>query len=492
MLPKPVPLDYHWVKNRYERHPVLAAFRKRADGFPLLVSFLFATFEDPHGDARRQSRYLQPDLINRLTDFLLAIGQFDDKPKTPRDYLDEWTKDGMLRRFYDDLTHDEPFYELTPDAALLLRWLQELDQHEFVGTESRLRSLFTLLEQLAYRSSTDKAARVAQLRREIGEKEAEINRISTGELDVWDSTRIRENFQLVQETARRLLADFRQVEQNFRQIDSDLRDEILTTSLSKGRLLDQLFATIDERIWERDQGKSFRAFWELLMNQTKQDEFDQLMTAVLQLPDLRESAPALRDLERLKFDLLEAGSTVTKANDLIIKSLRRLIETNFFREHKHILQKIESVLELAVRVKTRPPKGRDLMEIDGKPQLDFFLSRPLFRPTQVTSIRSVVVESGDEDADVSALMTDDDVSLEQLETNIGQLLRHRPQVSLPTVLAQFPPQKGLAEIVGYLTLATQGEAQAKATVSDEADDTVTYATDDGPRTLQLPKIIFIR
>ena len=484
-MPAKPTLDYHWVKTLYERHPVVAAFRKRAEGFPLMVSFLFEAFE-----YRRQNRYVQPDLINRLTDFMLAIEQLDGSPKAPRDYLDEWTGDGMLRRFYDDLTHQDPFYELTPDAALLLRWLKELDQNEFVGTESRLRALLGLLEQLAYRSSTDQASRIEQLRREIREKEAEIERIERGELDVWDSTRVRENFQLVQETARRLLADFRQVEQNFRQIDSELRDEIMTTSLSKGRLLDNLFTTIDLRIWERDQGKSFRAFWELLMNQTKQDEFDALVTTVSQLPDLQNAN--LSDLDRLKFDLLEAGSSVTKANDLIIKSLRRLIETNFFREHKHILQKIESILELAVRVKLRPPKDRNLMVIEGKPQLDFFLSRPLFRPPITSIIRSELVEAGEQDADVSLLLTDDDVSMEVLEGNIQQALRHRTQVSLSTLLAEFPPEKGLAEIVAYLTLATQSETQAKATISEHADDELLYRIDGVDRILQLPKIIFIR
>jgi hypothetical protein len=348
MAQKAQTLDYHWAKNLYERHPLLGAFRKRVDGFSVMVSCLHEAFEQ-----RRQSRYLEPDLINRITDFLLAIDQLDNNARTPRDYLDEWTKDGMLRRFYDDLLHDEPFYELTPDTVLLLRWLQDLDQHEFVGTESRFRVLFDLLEQLAYRSSTDKASRVEQLRREIREREAEIERIERGELDVWNDTRIRENFQLVQETARRLLADFRQVEENFRDIDRGLRDEILTTSLSKGRLLDKLFSTIDERIWGHNQGKSFRAFWELLMNQAKQDEFDTLMSEIIQLPALQDSTLALRDLERLKFDLVEAGGTVNRANDLIIKSLRRLIETNFFREHKHVLQKIESVLELAISASQR-------------------------------------------------------------------------------------------------------------------------------------------
>lgn len=120
-------LDYHWAKTLYERHPVLAAFRKRVDGCSTMVSCLHEAFEQ-----RRQSRYLEPDQINRITDFLVATDQLDPSARLSRDYLDKWTKDGMLRRFYDDLLHDEPFYELTPDAVLLLRWLQELDQHEFV------------------------------------------------------------------------------------------------------------------------------------------------------------------------------------------------------------------------------------------------------------------------------------------------------------------------------------------------------------------------
>lgn len=487
------PLDFHWVQNLYDRNPVLAAFRKRGDGFALLVSFLHDAFE-----TRRQSRYVQPDLINRLADFLLATSPPSDVPdetaKRLRDYLDEWTNDGMLRRFYDDLLHEEPFYELTPEAALLIRWLQELDKNEFVGTESRLRVLFDLLEQLAFQTSTDKASRIEQLRREMAEKQAEIDRIESGDLAVWDSSRIRDHFQLVQETARRLLADFRQVEQNFRHIDTELRDEILTTSLSKGKLLDNLFATIDQRIWARDQGKSFRAFWELLMDQQKQDELDQLLAAVTRLDDVRDDTASRRALEHLKFDLVEAGGTVNRATDAIIRSLRRLIESSFFREHKHVLQKIEAVLELAIQIKPNLPKPREpIMQIDGRPMLDFFLSRPLFKPAHTAIIRSAMVEAGQEDTDITDLLLDDDISLEQLEANVNQLLRGRSQVSLTTVLAQFPPEKGLAELIGYVALATQAETRDKAVVGDEPDDEITFSTATGERrTLHMPTIIFVK
>ena len=59
--------------------------------------------------------------------------------------------------------------------------------------------------------------------------------------------------------AKALLSDFRQVEQNFRDLDRGVREQIATFDGEKGALLDTIFGEHDV-IVESDEGKSFRAF----------------------------------------------------------------------------------------------------------------------------------------------------------------------------------------------------------------------------------------
>lgn len=92
--------------------------------------------------------YQQQDLRNILSDFLYSLEQqgIDDFRNDPLDYLQQWAKQGYLRRYYD--VGDEPVYELTPATENALKWLDDLTKQQFVGTHSRLLQLFSILKQL--------------------------------------------------------------------------------------------------------------------------------------------------------------------------------------------------------------------------------------------------------------------------------------------------------------------------------------------------------
>lgn len=69
--------------------------------------------------------------------------------------------------------------------------------------------------------------------------------------------------------------------------------------------MDDIFDSKD-LIWETDQGKSFKAFWELLMSADKQNELNELLDVTSNMPEVQEVKKE-NILERLKINLLEAG-----------------------------------------------------------------------------------------------------------------------------------------------------------------------------------------
>jgi flagellar motility protein MotE (MotC chaperone) len=133
---------------------------------------------------------------------------------------------------------DEPHYDVTPAAEKVIDWLTSLRRRQFVGTESRLMTVFELLRQIAEGSESDSAARIAELEKRKAQLDADIQRIREGQLVLMDATGVKDRFLQMAGTARALLSDFREVEQNFRELDRAVRERIATW---EGALFEQLY-----------------------------------------------------------------------------------------------------------------------------------------------------------------------------------------------------------------------------------------------------------
>jgi hypothetical protein len=100
-----------------------------------------------------------------------------------------------------------------------------LSERSFVGTESRLLTLFELLRQMSEGSETDPPTRVRvqELQRRREAIDAEIARVLPGDMPLLGDTALKERFTQFATLARELLADFREVEHNFRGLDRRVR-----------------------------------------------------------------------------------------------------------------------------------------------------------------------------------------------------------------------------------------------------------------------------
>ena len=105
-------------------------------------------------------------------------------------------------------------------------------------------------------------------------------------MSLLNSTQIKEKFFWVNNEARKLLSDFRQVEQNFKDITHSIKEKQLKEALIKGMIVGFVLDA-DDSLKDSDQGKSFYAFWKFLMSPSKQEELKYLIERVYDLPDIR-------------------------------------------------------------------------------------------------------------------------------------------------------------------------------------------------------------
>ena len=410
-------------------------------------------------------------------------------PRRPQDYLNDWAGNdkGWLRKFYRPGS-DEPHFDLTPATEKAIAWLASLTERAFVGTESRLLTLFELLKQMSEGSETDPEARIAELNKRRGEIDDEIARILTGDIPLLDGTALKDRFQQFLQLARELLTDFREVEHNFRQLDRRVRERIARWEGAKGALLEEILGERDA-IADSDQGKSFRAFWDFLMSQRRQEELTRLLDRVLELPPVAEMKPDAR-LRRVHYDWLEAGEHTQRTVAQLSQQLRRFLDDQAWLENRRIMEILHGIETTALAVREAPPAGNVMMLADTGASIELPLERPLYTPPIKPLFADVGLETGDGELDVAALFSQVVIDKAQLLRHIRQALQARSQISLGELLTEHPLEQGLAELVTWLQLASEWPYHE---VDENTPDVVQWQGRDGTaRRAHLPRIIFVR
>lgn len=486
-------LDYTTLELQRRQHPAWRLLA--ADSAPLVASFLHRVFVVPNARVMAQA-----DLVEALEDTLYGLReQLGNKafPKSAQEYLNDWAANdkGWLRKFY-PAGSDEPHFDLTPPTERALAWLGSLSDRSFVGTESRLLTLFGLLKQMSDGSETNPQARIAELHKQRDAIDAEIARVVEGSMALLDDTALKDRFQQFTGLARELLADFREVEHNFRALDRKVRERIALWDGGKGELLQEIMGERDA-IAESDQGKSFRAFWDFLMSQSRQEEFTALLARVLDLPPVSSLAPDVR-LKRVHYDWLEAGEYAQRTVAQLSQQLRRFLDDKAWLENRRIMDILRGIEGKALALRDVAPaalRTPDFMQIDTMgADVDLALERPLYQPPVQTARASVALQAGEENVDAAALFSQVCVDKAALSAHIRQSLQTQAQVTLAELLQTRPLQQGLGELVAYLQLASE----SLGSVVDEAvQDTVVWGMPDEAggwvtRQATLPRVIFVR
>lgn len=477
-------LDYATLDLLRQNHPAWRLLR--AHHAPLVAGFLHRVFIVPN--VRNLS---QADLVEALEDelFTLREQQGDEAfPGTAQGYLNDWAENdkGWLRKFYPAGT-DEPHFDLTPATEKALAWLEGLTERAFVGTESRLLTLFDLLRQMSEGSQTDPEVRINELQKRRADIDAEIARILAGDMPLLNDTALKDRFQQFLQLARELLTDFREVEHNFRTLDRRVRERIALWEGAKGALLEEIMGERDT-IADSDQGKSFRAFWDFLMSQSRQEELSRLLEQVLSLPPIMAMRPETR-LLRVHYDWLEAGEHTQRTVAKLSEQLRRFLDDQAWLENRRIMDILHSIETHALALREDFPSGDFMPLAETSATIELPLERPLYRPPLKPLIAEIVWDEGDADVDTAALYAQIVVDRAELIRNIRQELQDVSQITLAEVVLRHPLRHGLAELVTYLQLAGEWP---KTAVVDDVLEQVRWQSAGVMRQATLPRIILLR
>jgi flagellar motility protein MotE (MotC chaperone) len=482
-------LDFATLKALQTHHP---AWRLLCSPHaPLIASFLHRVFIVPNVRVMAAS-----DMAEALNDELYGIRQLlgeDTFPKPALEYLNDWAASdkGWLRKFYRAGT-DEAQFDLTPSSERALAWLEQLSERQFVGTESRLLTLFDLLKQMRDGTEANPAKRIAELQVRRSKIDAEIAQVLSGQLPILDDSAVKDRFQQFMQGARELLTDFREVEANFRQLDRRVREHIAIWEGSKGKLLEEVLGERDT-ITDSDQGRSFRAFWEFLLSSSRQEELSELLDCVMALPAVEALEPDAR-LRRVHYDWLEAGEHTQRTVAQLSEQLRRFLDDQAWLENKRIMDILRSIERNALALRNDQPTGTVIELAEPHPEITLPMERPLFTPPLKPVIDSLCLQYGNELIDDQALFNQVVVDKARLTRHIRHALQDRSRVSLSELLETEPLQQGLAELIAYLQL---GCDVFRIVVDESRQELIHWEAtalfgEKLLRSARLPQVIFVR
>jgi hypothetical protein len=454
---------------------------------PLVLSFLIDQFKQ-----KQQVTIPHTELAGHLTAYLEALQESHPTAYsgTAVAYLRTWCDDDhrFLRRYY-PAGSDDPVYELTPDSERAIAWLEELQKSSFIGTESRFLRIFDLLQEIVTYGTEDVAARLAQLEKEKLQIETQIEGIQTsGQIEQYSQTQIKERFFEANDVARRLLADFREVEENFRIIARQVQEQQLALEARKGQIVHHVLQA-DGALRESDQGRSFYTFWEFLISAQRQEELQALLTAVYQLPDLQQIDPAQgQRLRRLKRGLIDAAAKIVESNRRLGEQLRKLLDEQNLAESRRVMALATEIKQTAMSLVNSSVPNEPLLYIEADPAVDMPLERPLWTPPSPTRFMEIEPEPAVLDlssANLTALFSQFYVEESRLSRHIAAMLEQKSPVTLAEITAVYPVTQGLAEIVTYLAIA----ARTPTHQIDAANYEEIRLGEDG-RIVRLPVVVY--
>lgn len=421
----------------------------------MVLGFFYRAF-------KRQLRIALPEgeLQAMLETYLEELQASDSQefPGSAAEYLNRWCEDshGYLRKYYGE-NRQEPLYELTSGSERVLVWLESLQQIGFVGTESRLQSIFSGLEEILKFATGDVDERISRLTQEAERILGEIDRIrATGDVRTFTPVEINERFVLVLNTARELLGDFRLVEDNFKRIARNIAEQHAMPGITKGAIVGHMLDA-HSALRQSDQGQSFFAFWELLIAEDRRRQFEETLDRVLALEALDEHLRSNRLLRQLVSHLLVEGEKVVGSHQRMSVNLRRVLDTSNLQDRRKVLELIRDIQTLALTVKDRVPDEEAFFALTELAPAYAAMSRPLWQSSE-SALFSGDIQVADGEIgwdELRRFRNLPQIRLQELNRRIEACLAHRPTATLQQVLEQFPPRYGMMEVLGYLVLASR-------------------------------------
>ncbi|NOX08760.1 MAG: DUF3375 domain-containing protein [Gammaproteobacteria bacterium] len=433
----------------------------RADNAPVILAFISDLFSDenevPFGRARIA--------LDAELEQCRASGIWETETGAGS-YLNQWIRAGWLREMDDQLSK-------TDASEVALRFCQGLDQRGSGTTASHLRIVQEAVRDFAVAISPNPDERLSLLEYRKAEIQNEIDALNAGVVTQLSEAQQRERMREIYQLASVLTGDFRRVEDEIRELDQDIRVQMIESDAKRGDILLSVMEK-EALLADSDAGSAFEGFFQLLCDQNRSTEFRDQLRSILSRPVAEQlSHQQQRFLGQLMRELSRESDRVFKIRRRTEESLRAYIESGAAFENRAVDQLLSQLERLAIELKEAAPDFASELK----------KSTALFLPVgniRITSPDTMQLRSPDEKLDTSGVeeevnsrspsleMLDclDAVQVKKVAYQIRDTLRRTGPMTIASVVSMHPMKSGLEELVAYLRVA---KSVGATTLEDKED-----------------------
>jgi hypothetical protein len=268
----------------------------------------------------------------------------DDHPLAARRELRLWLKRGLIVERNGQV--------LATDA--LQRSLQFLDliqDNTMTSTASRLATVQRAIETLEAQLNRSQAEREESLTARIDALKKELTAVRSGEFEVLDGPQAEEGIREVYQLAISLQADFRRVEDSYREADRMLRQRIIGEKQNRGQIVEELLSG-HEALIETSEGQVFEGFYAQLAKTTEIDEMKSRLRSILanNNADRALQRKQKTDLRQLVSRLVQESERVIQARAKSERDVRGFLKSGLADEHMRVGAILQDIFQAALEV----------------------------------------------------------------------------------------------------------------------------------------------
>lgn len=312
---------------------------------PLMLSCLEALLEHQPGGVPFDAA------VQALADMLAAHANDSDFEIDPTDTaaqarreLREWIRRALI-------TEREGRIFETDALKTALRFVAQLDSRMMTSTASRLATVQREIDNLATALDPDPERRAAHLERRLAELRQQIDDVRAGRVQPLAPAQVIEGIREVYALASSLRADFRRVEDSWREADRALRQAILSAQQHRGAVIDQLLGG-HAALLHTQEGRVFESFQQQLDDRAELADMrahiraiDQHLLAGQALDDLQRS-----ELRLLVPQLIKEAKLVQDVRARSEREVAQFMKTGQAAENQRVGQLLGDILSQALAI----------------------------------------------------------------------------------------------------------------------------------------------
>lgn len=479
-------MDINQLVQTLNNSPSVKLLKMRSAEF--FLAFVTSVFDEQMAiDEEKLQMLLENRLDNQredITDEDINIETLGESNETKaKRLIKEWTDKGLFANYQNE--DGEIIYELSSHTSKVIDWVTSLKKEEYIGTESKFKTLFSQLKDLVEFSNEDREKRLELLRQKKEDIERQIESLEMGEeIEVYEDYQIEPRYNSLNKLAKELLSDFKEVDDNFKKIIKQIYKR-QTENEGKKDILNYIFDAYAE-LKDSQQGKSFYAFWEFLLSSELQKEWDELTDLLYKTLDKRNIDSKDKFLKEMKKHLFDAGEKVSKTNDRMSEKLSLIIRNNGNSDTQATKQVINDIKKMLLNTAQNKERNNTSLNYEVI-ELNLPTERQLnLTPKQEVEYNNIPTEA---DLDINELERIDklynyhQIDRRILRKRIDIILRENTQTTLAEVIEQNNGiEKGLSELFGYIAILKE----YKTIVSDNRTQEIIFSKN---KTITIPEII---